>query len=299
MLRRFSRVLAPAALCIALGDAVGPAAGATGAALRSHGSRTSTPRPGGSLYTPRSRRLRATLTAPRRLERLRLLHAEKGFAFELDPNALGAVYIAYLWPGTTDARIGAASTGTFDFGGPECLAALRDVIRFATGDAPDAYGRKLHESARGRVSYDVVGLYAFSHSGIAATNVLAVHGADLAGVRFFVGRENPTVDSLYPLEPGHWDDAGFAVNNPFYDPMGYTPTSIAIDYSTVCWSKRDGRPAFRVEGGTDDVCSTKHPQMEGKDAGSAALLQALLDNGALTRETWPATLATPEEAKAW
>lgn len=39
--------------------------------------------------------------------------------------------------------------------------------------------------------------------------------------------------------------------------------------------------------------------MEGKDVWSTALLQALLVNGALTRETWPATLATPEEATAW
>ncbi|MEN6370300.1 MAG: hypothetical protein ABFD77_11485 [Thermotogota bacterium] len=45
--------------------------------------------------------------------------------------------------------------------------------------------------------------------------------------------------------------------------------------------------------------SPKHPAIEGKDAWSAAPLQALLDNGASTRETWPATLATPEKARAW
>ncbi len=223
----------------------------------------------------------------------------RGFAFELDPNALGAVYVTCLWPGTADPQTGAASTGTFDFGGPQCLTALRNVVRFAAGEAADVYGKRLHESTRRPVLYDIVGLYAFSHSGIAATNVLALYGTELTGVRFFVGRENPTVDPLYPLEPGHWDDAGAPVDNPFYDPTGYTPTSIAIDYSTVYWSKRDGRPAFRVEGGTDYVCSTKHPQMDGKDVWSTALLQALLENGALTKETWPATLATPEEAKAW
>jgi hypothetical protein len=38
--------------------------------------------------------------------------------------------------------------------------------------------------------------------------------------------------------------------------------------------------------------------MWGKDYWSTDLLQALLDNGALTRETWPETLATPEEAAA-
>ena len=38
--------------------------------------------------------------------------------------------------------------------------------------------------------------------------------------------------------------------------------------------------------------------MYGKDYWSTDLLQALLDNGSLTRETWPETLATPEEAAA-
>lgn len=61
------------------------------------------------------------------------------------------------------------------------------------------------------------------------------------------------------------------------------------------WSD-DGRPAFRVSNGPDYVCSAKHPRMWGKDYWSTALLQALLDNGALTRSTWPETLATPEDA---
>jgi hypothetical protein len=300
-LRRLSRLILLFALCLgAGGEAVDSAAGATGAApattwityVDSSAGRI-------AVHVSEPQAPRYADGAPVVVNVSGFFTPRRGFAFELDPNALGALYITYLWPGTTDPHTDAASTGTFDFGGPKCLAALRDVIRFATGDAADAYGKRLHESARGPVSYGVVGLYAFSHSGIAATNVLALHGADLAGVRFFVGRENPTVDPLYPLEPGHWDDAGAPVDNPFYDPTGYTPTSIAIDYSTVYWSERDERPAFRVEGGTDYVCSAKHPQIDGKDVWSTALLQALLDNGALTRETWPATLATPEEAKAW
>jgi hypothetical protein len=228
-----------------------------------------------------------------------------GFNFQLDPDALGAIYVTYLWPGKTDSRTGVASEGMFDYGGADCLAALRDVVRFATGETPNASGQYLDDIVDVPVLYDVAGLYAFSHSGIAATNVLALHGEDLQRVRFFVGRENPTIDPMYPLEPGHWDDeTGRPVHNPFYDPAGYTPTSIAIDYSTVYWIQNaeypEGRPAFRSAsgGGADYICSFKHPTMWGKDYWSTGLLQALLDNGALTRETWPATLATPEEAAA-
>ena len=226
-----------------------------------------------------------------------------GFNYALDPDALGATYVTYLWPGKTDARTGVSSEGEFDYGGPICLRALRDVIRFATGEMTDTEGRRLNDYASVPILYDVAGLYAFSHSGITATNVLSLHGEDLQGVRFFVGRENPTIDGLYPLEPGHWDDeTGRAVHNPFYDPTGYTTTSIEIDYSRVYWLIDDehpeGRPAFAVDGGPDYVCSFKHPQMYGKDYWSTGLLQGLLDNGSLTRETWPATLATPEEAAA-
>jgi len=226
--------------------------------------------------------------------------ASSGFDFEWEPDALGVIYITYLWPGKTDARTGVSSEGMYDDGGPDCLVALRDVIRFATGELPNVDGQYLDDLVDVRPLYDVCGLYAFSHSGVAATNVLALHGASLQRIDFFVGRENPTMDALYPLEPGYWDDAGNAVINPFYDPAGYTPTSISIDYSTAYWSEEHGRPAFRstTPGTPDYVCSTKHPQIRGKDVWSTALLQALLDNGSLTRDTWPENLATPEEAAA-
>lgn len=123
-----------------------------------------------------------------------------GYVFELDPDVLGAVCVTMLWPGVRDARTGVASEGTFDYGGEVCLSALRDVIRFATGEIPDAAGRSLQEIVSIPVLVDVVGLYAFSHSGIAATNVLCLYGEALQRVRFFVGRENPTIDPLYPLE---------------------------------------------------------------------------------------------------
>ncbi|MCK4570414.1 hypothetical protein KAT84_00555, partial [Candidatus Bipolaricaulota bacterium] len=220
-----------------------------------------------------------------------------GFDFEWEPNAVGVIYITYLWPGKSDLRTGQSSAGVFDYGGPNCLAALCDVIRFATGESANVAGQYLHEIVDVAPLYEVTGLYAFSHSGIVATNVLALHGEALSRVKFFVGRENPTIDAMYPLEPGHWDEVtGRPVHNPFYDPAGYTSTSIHSDYSTVYWSDDEGLPAFRVDHGPDYLCSFKHPKMWGKDYWSTDLLQALLDNGSLTRETWPQTLATPEEA---
>jgi len=223
-----------------------------------------------------------------------------GFHEGLDTTRIGAIYVSYLWPGRSDPRSGAQSDGEYDHGGAIGLAALRDVIRFATGEIPDVDGHYLHDSASITPLYSVSGLYAFSHSGIVGTNVLCLHGEELSNVSFFIGRENPTVDALYPLEPGHFTDLRQPVANPFYDPSGYTPTTVSIDYSTVYWLESDecpeGRPAFAVAGGQDYVCSAKHPQLWDKDYWSTDLLQALLDNGALTREQWPRRLATPEEA---
>jgi len=225
-----------------------------------------------------------------------------GFHKGLDVTQIGAIYVAYLWPGRDDPRTGARSDGVYDYGGPDCLAALRDVIRFACGEIPNSDGLYLDELLAVTPLFDNVGLYAFSHSGIVGTNVLALHGRDLQRVKYFIGRENPTIDEMYPLEPGHYSDNRVPVFNPYYDQTGYTPTSIDIDYSTVGWLQNEdypeGRPYFAVSDGPDYVCSYKHPQMWGKDYWSTALLQALLSNGALTRDTWPRNLATSEQAAA-
>jgi hypothetical protein len=227
---------------------------------------------------------------------------QAGFDIELDADRIGVIYVSYLWPGLKDRRTNAQSGGVYDYGGPDCLAALRDVIRFASGEIANVDGLTIDELIDITPLTGNVGLYAFSHSGIVATNVLALHGQGLPHVKYFIGRENPTIDAMYPLEPGYYTDDRTPVFNPYYHPEDYTPTKIHIDYSTVGWLQNeeypDGRPYFAVPDGPDYILSYKHPRLWGKDYWSAALIQALLDNGALTRETWPRNLATPEEAAA-
>jgi hypothetical protein len=224
-----------------------------------------------------------------------------GFHESADTTRIGAIHVDYLWPGKEDPAYAVASEGEFDYGGPTCLAALRDVIRFAAGLDPDVDGHTLAELVDVVPLAENVGLYAFSHSGIAATNVLALHGADLPTVAYLVGRENPTTDPMYPLELGYFDDERRPVFNPYYRAEGYTPTSVDIDYSTLGWLQNglypEGRPYFAVPNGPDHVLSDKCPQMWRKRYYSRGLLQALLDNGALTLERWPEGLATPQEAQ--
>ncbi|MEJ2607298.1 MAG: hypothetical protein P8Z41_11570 [Anaerolineales bacterium] len=126
------------------------------------------------------------------------------FHLEFNPVDVGAISISHLWPGKTDPQSGVHSEGTFDFGGPDSLAALRDTIRFALGVIPDVDGRFLHELIRVQPLYENVGMFASSHAGVVATNVMAYYGESLTGLKYFVGRENPTMAEMYPLEIGHW-----------------------------------------------------------------------------------------------
>jgi hypothetical protein len=224
-----------------------------------------------------------------------------GFHQSLDATQIGAIHVDYLWPGKDDPRTGVRSDGEYDHGGPDCLAALRDVIRFAAGLALDVDGHTIEELLAVTPLTDNIGLYAFSHPGIAATNVLAHHGGDMPTIQYLIGRENPTIDEMYPLELGYYTDDCVPVFNPYYHPEDYTPTTIHIDYSTVGWLQNDqypeGRPFFAVPDGPDHVLSYKHPTMWGKRYYSRPLTQALLDNGALSLENWPDDLATPEETQ--
>ncbi|MFC2106183.1 hypothetical protein ACFLS0_05495 [Candidatus Bipolaricaulota bacterium] len=225
------------------------------------------------------------------------------FHLVYNPIDVGAISISHLWPGKTDPETGIGSDGHFDVGGPLCLAALRDTIRFALGLIPDQHGAYLADLIDVVPLYDNVGMFASSHAGVVATNVMAYHGETFPGLKYFVGRENPTMAEMYPLEIGHFDDARNPIYNPFYDPSGYTSTSIAVDYSTLGWIQNaaypEGRPVFRVPAGTDYVLDDKGPTIDGVRWFSPALTQALLDNGVFTQANWPADLATPQQTAAF
>jgi hypothetical protein len=221
------------------------------------------------------------------------------FHLEFNPVDMGVIVVTHLWPGKTDPETKISSDGTYDFGGPNSLAALRDTIRFALGVQPDVDGYDLHELIAVEPLYENVGLFASSHAGVVATNVMAYYGESIQGLKYFVGRENPTMAEMYPLEIGHFDERHRPLYNPYYHHEGYTPISIAVDYSHLNWVRNalypDGRPVFEVPGGEDYILDDKGPKINGKRWFSHALTQALLDNGVFNLNTWPADIATPQQ----
>jgi hypothetical protein len=215
----------------------------------------------------------------------------------------GFVHISYLWPGV-QTRTGVMSEGVQDYGGEDSIQAFRDVILFALGKIPNTDGEYIFTLVEMPVLTDNVGLFAFSHSGIAATNVLALYANELHDVQYLVGRENPTRDTLSSVEAGHWDDDGDAMLNPYYVyPDDYSSTDINIDYSTVRYDVDLQLPYFDIDGDEeadedDFILGSRIPTMYDKNYLSMLLTQALLDNGVFTDDTWPDELATAEEAAA-
>jgi len=215
-----------------------------------------------------------------------------------NPVDVGAIAVFNLWPGKTDTESGMSSEGEYDFGGPRSIAALRDMIRFALGLIPDIRGRYLHELISVNPLYCNTGLFASSHAGVVATNVLAYHGEDLTGLQYFVGRENPTMSEMYALEIGHFDNAHNPVCNPYYNHDGYTQTSLDIHYNRIGWIENgtypEGRPMFHVDGADDYILDDKGPHINGKRYFSHPLTQALVDYGVFTDSTWHSDIARPE-----
>jgi hypothetical protein len=224
-----------------------------------------------------------------------------GFHDKFDATKVGAINVNHLWPGKCDHHLDACSDGEDDYGGPVAMASLRDAIRFAVGQIPNTDGFYINELLEVEPLLDNVGLYASSHSGVVATNVMAYHGDEFPEIRYFIGRENPTIPEMYPLEIGHWGERRLPIHNPFYDPDGYGLDSIEVDYSTVGWIQNEeypeGRPYHQVPGGEDYVLDDKGPNMLGRRFFSIGLTQAIWDNEGFTQETWPEDVATPQMTK--
>ncbi len=161
-----------------------------------------------------------------------------------DTKRIGAVTLSYLWPGRSDLESGLQSDGVYDYGGPTSLTALKDVIRFALGQIADVDDNVLGDLVGMPVLTNNLGLFASSHAGVVATNVLAYFGEHIHEVKYLVGRENPTRDEMYPLELGFFDGDPSAANrieNPFFNEETYLPDTVLVDYSTVGWFQPEGQ----------------------------------------------------------
>jgi len=217
---------------------------------------------------------------------------------------LGVITVSCLWPGLGDPGTGARSDGVDDYGGPDALAAMRDALRFACGETSDVNGNYLADLVSVTTLYDNAGLYAFSHPGVVATNVIAHHGTEFE-LAWFIGRENPTSDEQYPLEIGYWNDDGSLNTHPYYRyPEDYSPTQLDVDYSAAGWvvdpvEYPEGRPCLTRPDSTLHVFGYKGPKINGVRYFSRGLTQALEANNVFGADPWPEDVATYAEVAAF
>lgn len=138
----------------------------------------------------------------------------------------GFVELHFAFPGGGQGE--EQSGGTYDFRGPDCVRALADVIRFATGRIADRQGRSIGELARGmKVLTDNVGLVGSSHGGNACGLAMAKHGHEFPSLAWYVSMESPYGEGAANVELGG-QESGV---NPAYDPR----TGV-LDLSRLAWS---------------------------------------------------------------
>ena len=225
------------------------------------------------------------------------------FEYIFDPTDHGFMLVSLLYPGRTDKRSGVASEGENDYGGSDSQQAFRDVILFALGEKEDVDGVFLNELVEAEVRYDNVGIYAFSHPGIMATNVMANYAEELSGVAYFVGRENPTVDAISSMELGYYDDNGESVVNDAYQyPENYSSEDLVMSYDNVRWAMKWERPYFdENENGSYEegeyLLPSFGPGMYGDRYYSVELLEGLAMNEPSYEEYGIVGIPSIEEAR--
>ncbi len=109
------------------------------------------------------------------------------------------------------------SKGPYDFGGPDWLLGLRDVILFALGRTADNQSRTIHEMT-GEIAAltSNVGTIGLSHGGNACSAVMGLYGQDFPELAYYVSWESPYGEGAVGEELGSPRRASGRIN-PAYD----------------------------------------------------------------------------------
>lgn len=190
-------------------------------------------------------------------------------------RASEAVRIVFIFPGGRDLANGRASDGVYDNRGPNCIAALRDVVLFAAGALRDDRNRTIDDVLDVPVLHDNIGLFGSSNGGNIVVAVSARYGADLRGrLRYVVQWESPVSSQVATSDmgPGRLDCTGGPGGpppttgsvNPWYDPAGFTDTTLDVDYSAIAYDPSDAaHPVFLDGTGDGHYTTTPDPSHGG------------------------------------
>lgn len=150
---------------------------------------------------------------------------------------LGFAEIHFAFPGGGEG--GERSGGRYDFRGPNCIRALADVIRFATGRIADQEGRRINELAGGiAVLTNNCGIIGSSHGGNACGLAMALHGEEFPDLPWYASMESPYGEGAANVELGGHESG----MNP-----AYNPKTGRLDLSRLAWSAGLSPGLFRKQ----------------------------------------------------
>jgi len=128
-------------------------------------------------------------------------HSAGNVSSRMNVAGCGFVEIGFAFPSGGHGE--AKSGGTYDYRGPKCMEALRDVILFAMGKRADIQGRKIQEIVGDiHVLSSNVGLYGGSHGGNACGAAMGLHGQEFPDLAWYVSMESPYGEGAAGVELG-------------------------------------------------------------------------------------------------
>jgi len=128
-------------------------------------------------------------------------HSAGNVSSRMNVAGCGFVEMGFAFPGGGQGE--ARSGGTYDYRGPKCIEALRDVILFAMGEIADTQGRKIQELVGDiPVLTSNVGMHGGSHGGNACGAVMGLWGQQFPGLAWYVSMESPFGEGAVGAELG-------------------------------------------------------------------------------------------------
>lgn len=249
-------------------------------------------------------------------------------------RAEDVIRILFLYPGGSNS--GRTSSGVYDYRGANSIAAMRDVILYAAGVLRDNQNRLISQVLPVPVLHRNIGIFGSSNGGNMVAAVAAQHGTQLRGyLRYGIQWESPVssqvavgdigrtrLECTTPGQPISIDNP-----NPHYNPAGYTPTALAVNYSSLRYDPTNTRTPIFWDGNGDGRfttiadpnhagCTTPDLNLNGvleitedraltsytfnafgKIVYSRQAAQAIASLGIMT--TWAANIATVAETEAF
>lgn len=140
------------------------------------------------------------------------------------------IHFAFPGGGAGDERSG----GTYDYRGQNCVGALADVIKFATGRIRNKSGKYIQEVTAPVVPLtNNVGLVGESNGGNACGLAMAKYGEEFPRLAWYVSMESPYGEGAVNIELGGHNNG----LNPAYD-----SATGKIDYSTLTFGQEFAPP---------------------------------------------------------